>query len=395
MWSTRVIPLAYSTRQHLRKGAPCLLVGASLFFSCHVASAADEREALGAALFVDTNLSLNRNQSCSTCHDPTVAFSDGRDGDLGGAVSLGDDGLSLGDRNAPSLTYASLIPRFQRSEDGNYVGGFFRDGRAATLIDQIAEPFTNPLEMALPDIGTAVARVQETPSHVLLLEEIYGDQVFDTVEGAFQAISESIAAFEQTARFRPFDSKYDRYLKGEYALTKEEELGRVFFFSQLTNCHRCHLLETKEFTAGETFTNYRYHNIGIPTNTVVRSHNGLPSRHTDTGLLQNPSVDDPAVAGQFRVPSLRNVAVTGPYMHNGVFDDLLTVVLYYNRYTMGNPNSQINPETAMPWRPPEVPDTIDYDLLRTGQPISARQARALVAFLETLTDQRYEAFSER
>ena len=395
MWNTRVILLRHTIRQHLCKGTPCFLVGAILLFFCHAASAADELETLGEALFLDANLSLNRNQSCSTCHDPNLAFSDGRDGDLGGAVSLGDDGLSLGDRNAPTLTYASLIPTFQRSEDGNYVGGFFRDGRAATLIDQLAEPFTNPLEMALPDIGTVVARVQETPSHVSLLENIYGDRVFDTQEGAFQAIRESIAAFEQTARFGPFDSKYDRYLKGEYALTKEEELGRVFFFSQLTNCHRCHLLETKEFTAGETFTNHRYHNIGIPTNTVVREHNGLPSTYTDTGLLQNPAVDDPVVAGQFRVPSLRNVAVTGPYMHNGVFEDLLTVVLYYNRYTLGNPNSQINPETAIPWRAAEVPDTIDYDLLRTGQPISARQARALVAFLETLTDQRYEALSER
>ena len=186
MWNTRVILLMYSIRQHLCKGTPRLLVGAILLFVCHVASAADELEALGEALFLDANLSLNRNQSCSTCHDPNVAFSDGRDGDLGGAVSLGDDGLSLGDRNAPTLTYASLIPTFQRSQDGNYVGGFFRDGRAATLIDQLAEPFTNPLEMALPDIGTVVARVQETPSHVSLLENIYGDRVFDIRKAPFR-----------------------------------------------------------------------------------------------------------------------------------------------------------------------------------------------------------------
>ena len=384
----------HSTRQRLRKGTTGLL-GALLLFVGHVVSAADEREALGQALFSDANLSLNRNQSCSTCHDPDVAFSDGRDGDVVGAVSLGDDGVSLGDRNAPALMYASLIPTFQRSEDGNFVGGFFRDGRAATLIEQSAEPFTNPLEMALPDIATVVARVQENPSHVSSLKSIYGDRVFDNPEGAFQAVIESIAAFEQTARFAPFDSKYDRYLKGEYALTKEEELGRVFFFSQLTNCHRCHLLETKEFTAGETFTNHRYRNIGIPINTAVREQNGLPSTYTDTGLLQNPAVDDPTVAGKFRVPSLRNVAVTGPYMHNGIFEDLLTTVLFYNKYTLGNPDSQINLETAMPWRPAEVPDTIDYDLLRTGQPISARQARALVAFLETLTDQQYEVLLER
>ena len=383
-----------STRQRLRIRTTVLLGGLLLCVG-HVTSAADEREALGQALFADTNLSLNRNQSCSTCHDPDVAFSDGRDGDVLGGASLGDDGVSLGDRNAPALTYASFIPTFQRGEDGDFIGGFFRDGRAATLIEQLAEPFTNPLEMALPDIATVVARVQENPSYVSSLESIYGDRVFDNSEGAFQAIIESIAAFEQTARFAPFDSKYDRYLKGDYELTREEELGRVFFFSQLTNCHRCHLLETKEFTTGETFTNHGYKNIGIPKNTVVREHNGLPSTYTDTGLLQNPAVGNPTVAGKFRVPSLRNVAVTGPYMHNGVFEDLLTTVLFYNKYTLGNPDSQINPETAIPWRPAEIPDTIDYGPLRTGQPISSRQAQALVAFLETLTDQRYEALLER
>ena len=371
------------------------LLGTLLVVGGPAVSEADEREALGEALFTDTNLSLNRNQSCSNCHDPNVAFSEGRNDGVVGAVSLGDDGVSLGDRNAPSLTYASLVPSFQRDEDDNPLGGFFRDGRATTLLDQLAEPFTNPIEMALPDIATVVARVRETPSHVASLESIYGTHVFDDPDGAFQAIIESIAAFEQSARFSPFDSKYDRYLKDQYALTQEEELGRVFFFSQLTNCHRCHLLDTKEFTAEETFTNHRYHNIGIPQNNAVRAQNGLPPTYTDTGLLQNPAIDDPIVAGQFRVPSLRNVAVTGPYMHNGVFNDLLTTVLFYNKYTLGNPDSQINPETAIPWRPAEVPDTIDYERLRTGQPISSRQARALVAFLKTLTARRYEALLER
>ena len=383
-----------STRHRLHIRTTCLLGGLLLGLG-DVTSATDDREALGQALFADTNLSLNRNQSCSTCHDPEVAFSDGRDGNVLGGASLGDDGISLGDRNASALTYASLIPTFRRDEDGDFIGGFFRDGRARTLIDQVAEPFTNPLEMALPDIATVVARVRENPSYVSSLESIYGSHVFNNSEGAFQAIIECIAAFEQTARFTPFDSKYDRYLKGAYELTREEELGRVFFFSQLTNCHRCHLFETEEFTEGETFTNYRYKNIGIPKNTRVREENGLPPTYADTGLLQNPAVNNPTVAGKFRVPSLRNVAITGPYMHNGVFEDLLTTVLFYNKYTLGNPNSQINPETAMPWRPAEVPDTIDYEPLRAGQPITARQAQALVAFLETLTDQRYEVLLER
>ncbi|SVD98208.1 uncharacterized protein METZ01_LOCUS451062, partial [marine metagenome] len=102
----------HSTKPHIRKGAISLLTSFMLLV-CHFASAADEREALGQALFFDTNLSLRRNQSCSSCHDPNIAFSDGRNDNVLGAVSLGDDGVSLGDRNAPSLTYASLIPTFQ------------------------------------------------------------------------------------------------------------------------------------------------------------------------------------------------------------------------------------------------------------------------------------------
>ncbi len=378
----------------MRKGIPALL-GVVILLGCRVASAADERAALGQALFFDANLSLDRTQSCSTCHDPSRAFSDGRDNGVSGAVSVGDDGVSLGDRNAPALTYASLIPAFHRNEKSEYVGGFFPDGRAATLVEQLAEPFTNPIEMALPDAATVVARVRESPSHVSALEKIYGPSVFDDPAQAFQAVIESIAAFEETELFSPFDSKYDRSLRGEYELTHEEELGRVFFFAQLGTCHRCHLLNTREFTSRETFTTHRYHNIGVPAHAAVRKKNGAPATFADVGLLRNSRVDDPAAAGKFRVPSLRNVAVTGPYMHNGIFEDLLTTVLFYNKHLLGSRESQINPETGEPWGQAEVPETIDFERLRAGQPMSRRQAKALVAFLTTLTDQRYESLLAR
>jgi cytochrome c peroxidase len=77
-------------------------------------------------------------------------------------------------------------------------------------------------------------------------------------------------------------------------------------------------------------------------------------------------------------------------MHNGVFQDLETVILFYNKYTLSNPESQTNPETGRPWGEAEVADTVDHELLREGQPISDMQVRALVAFLRALTDQRYE-----
>jgi len=350
---------------------------------------------LGQALFLDSSLSANRNQSCASCHDSGQAFSDSRDNGVAGAVSLGDDGGSLGDRNTPGTTYASLIPDFHKNEKGEYVGGYFLDGRAATMVDQAAEPFVNPLEMALPDVAAVVERVRENVYYVEALRKHFGESIFSDSDKAFLAITESIVAFERTALFTPFDSKYDRYLRGEYELTADEEIGRVLFFSQIINCSSCHLLDTREFSPHEVFSNHRYHNIGVPTNKQVREKNGIAVSHRDLGLLQNPAVDDPAMAGKFRVPSLRNVAVTGPYMHNGVFQDLRTAILFYNRFTLSNPKSQINPETGARWRAPEVAETVDLELLREGQPLAENHVVALVAFLRALTDQRYESLLDQ
>ena len=352
--------------------------------------AEEDLAALGQALFFDTNLSLNRTQACATCHDPAMAFTDSRDNGFGGAVSLGDDGVSLGDRNTPTITYASLTPDFGVDDTDAIAGGHFYDGRASDLADQAGQPFTNPIEMNLPDNAAVVERVRENAGHVAALERHFGKSVFADTDAAFRAITESIAAFERTAQFAPFDSKYDRFLRGEVELTAEEELGRKLFYSRNFNCHTCHLVDHREMLDGAAFTTHRYFNIGVPINEEVRERNGLGAGHKDLGLLENPSVNDPAQAGKVKVPTLRNIAVTGPYMHNGVFKELETVILFYNKFILTNAESQTNPETGLPWGDPEVPDTVDTELLAEGQPISSLQVGPLVAFLKTLTDRRYE-----
>jgi cytochrome c peroxidase len=355
------------------------------------ATANDDLVLLGEALFFDTNLSLNRTQSCATCHNPAAAFTDSRENQAGGAVSLGDDGYSFGDRNTPSITYAAMIPAFGRDGTGDYAGGAFYDGRAFDLVEQAGEPLTNPIEMNLPDKATVVERVRESSSHVVALKRHFGDDVFFDVDMAFKAISESIVAFQSTPQFSPFDSKYDRFLRGEYVLTVEEEMGRKLFYSQIFNCHACHLLDQREMQPKSEFTTFRYHNIGVPVNTAVRQLNGLGVGYVDNGLHDNPAIDDPAEAGKFKVPTLRNVAVTAPYMHNGVFNDLETVIVFYNKYILKNIESQTNPETNAHWGKPEVPPgPVDLALLREGQPVSPMQVDLLVTFLELLTDQRYE-----
>ena len=352
-------------------------------------------EALGEALFFDTDLSANRTQSCATCHDPDLAFVDPRPTEAGKAVSLGDDGTSLGDRSAPTAAYAAYVPPFHQQADGTYVGGMFWDGRAETLEDQAGGPPLNPIEMGMPDKASVVARLVEKPEYIAGFEHFFGAGVMLDTEAAYHGMTRAIGAFERTELFAPFDSKYDRYLRGEAQFTHEEELGRLLFFSQqFTNCNMCHQLHTSAIDPRETFTNNEYHNIGTPANSAVRALNGVAADFVDEGLLMHPGIDDPAQRGKMKVPTLRNVAVTGPYMHNGVFEDLRTVVLFYNKYNAKSEARHINPETGKPWRAPEVGDTLSMEELETGPALDDNRVDALVAFMKTLTDARYEDLLE-
>lgn len=351
-------------------------------------SFAADKESLGRSLFFDENLSLKRNQSCASCHNPEAGFVDNRDNGVESMASLGDDGQSLGDRIAPMAAYAQYSPDFHfNKKTKQYVGGQFWDGRAKDLATQAAGPPLNPGEMALPNKQVALERLKENPFYVNTFTALYGASVLQDSEAAYDAMTDSIAAFERSDFFAPFDSKYDRYLAGEYELTAQEELGMSLFFSNNnTNCATCHVLKGED-KKGETFSNYEFHNIGVPVNTALRQRNGVAKDKVDVGLLDNPEVTDPQHAGKFKVPSLRNVALTGPYMHNGVFKELSTVMAFYDQYN--NPQRSINPESGKAWQAPEVAATVNKKDLKARK-LSDAKIAALVAFLHTLTDKRYE-----
>lgn len=357
-----------------------------------------DKIALGEALFFDVDLSLYRNQSCASCHDPDNAFTDARNTSANKMVSLGSDEHSFGNRNAPTAMYAKFSPHFHfDSKTAQYVGGQFLDGRATDLSEQAGGPPVNPVEMAMPNEETLVARLKAVPFYYDNFTLLYGKEVWDSTEKAYAAITDAISQFEQTKIFSPFDSKYDRYLRGEYELTPLEDLGRTLFFSNNNvKCIECHTLEKREDLKNETFTNYEYHNIGVPSNPELIELNKLAADFKDEGLAENSKITDPTEKakqrGKFKVPTLRNVAVTAPYMHNGVFKDLRTVILFYDKYN--NPDNVINPETGKPWRSPEVSGTLSIDKLMAKK-LSDRKVDALVAFLETLTDKRYEPLLEQ
>ena len=349
-----------------------------------------KKEDLGRILFFDVNLSKNRTQSCATCHNPNAGFVDDRDNGVKKMASLGDDGKSLGDRQAPTASYAKFSPVFHFDEKAKkYLGGQFWDGREATLEGQAGGPPLNPVEMGMSDKKAVVDRLKENSLYVDSFKKIFGADIFKNDDKAYEAMTIAIASFERTDEFSPFDSKYDRYLKGEYDLTPLEDLGKSIFFSNNNNsCANCHVLKGED-KEGETFTNYQYHNIGTPTNNELRAKNGVKA--IDEGLLANSNVSDVAQKGKHKVPTLRNVAVTAPYMHNGVFKDLKTVVEFYDKYN--NKDRNIDPETNKPWDEPEVKDNISLQELKANK-LTDRKVEALVAFMKLLTDKKYEHLLE-
>lgn len=370
-----------------------ILVVMFLAFSSMSLSASDSlsKEELGQVLFFDKNLSNNRTQACATCHNPESGFVDNRDNGVKKMASMGDNNKSIGDREAPTASYAKFSPAFHFDEKKQkYIGGQFWDGRAATLEEQAGGPPLNPDEMGMISKKEVVNRIKENDLYVNSFKKLFGKDILENEEKAYVALTQVIAAFEKTDEFSPFDSKYDRYLKGEYDLTPTEDLGKSLFFSNNNNsCSTCHVLKGED-KEGETFTNYEFHNIGVPANQTLRAKNG--AKDLDKGLLNNPTVTDEAQRGKYKVPTLRNVAVTAPYMHNGVFTDLRTVIEFYDKYN--NKDRTINPETGKVWDEPEVKETISTKELKAKE-LTDRKVDALVAFLKLLTDKKYEHLLEK
>ncbi len=360
----------------------------SVMGALSVFGAVNEHSKLGEMLFFDTSLSKNKTQSCATCHNPQHGFADNRDNGVGGAVSLGDDGKSLGDRNAPTASYARFSPHFGFDpKKKRFRGGQFLDGRENDMQGQAGGPPMNPVEMGMTSKAEVVSRLREIPVYVKMFEKLYGKGVLNDSERGYEAMSRAIAAFESTGTFSPFDSKYDRYLRGEYVLTEQEELGKSLFFSNNnTNCAKCHQLKGED-KQGETFTNYEYHNIGVPSNPALFDRGIVKEGFVDKGLAKNPKAADKANEGKFKVPTLRNVAVTAPYMHNGVFKDLRTVVMFYDKFN--NPGRTLNPETGKAWGKAEVEHSISTEEMKAKK-LSDEKIDALVAFMKLLTDKKYE-----
>lgn len=327
-----------------------------------------DKEKLGKLIFFDANLSEPAGQSCASCHDPNSGFAD-PDRQL--PVSEGVIAGRFGSRNALSAGYTKFTPPFTLGDSPMQVqGGQFWDGRKIDLIEQAKAPFLNPLEMNNPDKDTVVADVMAADYSALFLT-VYGADAFADIDAAYHNIADAIATYEGSVELSPFTSKYDQFKAGTVALSAEEALGLELFIGK-GKCANCHSLNSIDNGMNsDIFTNFRFGNIGLPRNTEF-PYNLLPEGTIDNGL--GAFLEDPQHNGKFKTPHLRNVALTGPYMHNGLLKTLEEVVHFYN--TRDIPGL---------WPEPEVSANLVTGLVG-DLGLTEDEEEAIVEFLKTLTD---------
>jgi cytochrome c peroxidase len=348
-----------------------LLVGAC-------SSSPATKEQLGQLLFEDQNLSQPAGQSCADCHDPALAF---REPESDHSTSSGAVFGRFGPRNTPTAMYAKFIPPLAYDEQrGEWIGGLFLDGRAATLEEQAASPLLNPIEMNNPDKAAVVDAVRRA-TYADSFRLVYGPTSLDDPEEAFGHIVEAIAAFERTTTFSPFASKYDRYLAHQANLSEQELRGLAVFEDPARgNCASCHPSRPSADGTPPLFTDFSYANLGIPKymNSAFflddPAFNPEGDRYIDHGLM--PIVADPAQDGKFRVPTLRNVMRTAPYGHNGYFENVPYMLEFLATRDGFSSNGA--------WPAPEVAENVDP---RVGHlNVNAQDLEDLRVFLLTLND---------
>lgn len=350
------------------------------------------KEQLGRMIFFDTRLSEPAGQACATCHAPERAFSDP---EANAPTSKGVLPGRMGNRNTPGILYASFSPKLHfEQREKHYEGGQFWDGRAATLEEQAKGPFLNPLEMANPDPLSVVKKIR-VARYAPLFDAVFGKGALDQTDIAFDRIAEALAAFQRTPAFSPFSSKYDFYLAGKAQLSTQELRGlRLYEDEKKGNCAACHPSQPGPREGPPLFTDFTYDNLGVPRNPanpyyrLDKTHNPEGARFVDRGL--GGALNKRAQDGKFKVPTLRNIALTEPYMHNGYFRTLQGVMAFYNhrdrRPRCGQ--TMLNEDEALKrkcWPAPEVARNVNRDELgRLG--LTQGETDDIIAFLRTLND---------
>ncbi|MCA9995282.1 MAG: right-handed parallel beta-helix repeat-containing protein, partial [Anaerolineales bacterium] len=278
----------------------------------------DDKALLGRLLFFDPVLSQNNDTACASCHNPGLGFSDGK------TVAAGPDGTPLA-RNTPGLWNVG------------YAQNLFWDGRLDSLEAQVEFPLTHPNEMGVDDTAALVAEIAAIPEYDQLFEAVYNEEV------TLDNIEKSLAAFQRTLISN--NSPFDQYAAGNFeALTAQQRRGLALFRSGATRCFECH--------TAPTFASDTFRVIGVPSDDPGRA-----------GVVGD------GLTGAFKVPSLRNIALTAPYMHNGSLATLEDVVDFYAEGA-GHAHGAEN-----------------VDVFVNGFEMNEQERADLVAFMYALTDE--------
>jgi len=281
--------------------------------------------ALGKALFFDTRLSTDGRVSCATCHDPAKAFTSREPR----AVGVNNQ---IGTRNAPTVLNSA------------YRDSYFWDGRVRTLDEQAKQPLLNSAEMGMQTETSLVERLRNISEYRRSFRQIYPRRGI-----TLATIAQAIAAFERTLVSR--NSAFDRFIQGDARALSENQITGWELFRGKAKCIECH-----QYTmASPFFTDSNFYNTGI----VARGHQFSELAHraqeitfSGRGAQNNELAHDDQVAelgrflvtrqptdiGAFRTPTLRDIELTWPYMHDGSLGTLLDVVRFYNRGGNANPN---------------------------------------------------------
>lgn len=326
---------------------------------------------VGKEVFLDSSLSNPSGISCMSCHQPEAGFADPR------AVSPGAVLGRNGRRNATSLMYAALIPNMDQEdmleEDGsqNWVwqGGLFQDGSARTLHEQVQRPFFDHAEMNLGSEAELASKLRKA-SYAATLKEGFSEADWGDDAKVANRAYRALVEFLKEPVFRPFDARIDDYLAGdEQALTVQEKRGLEVFKSK-GKCADCHFLHATSWPQ-PLLSDFGYDNLGVPSR-----------GEKDPGLGGHTLAGEEM--GQFRAPSLRNVALTAPYFHNGSVASLREVVEFYNR-------RDLEPER---WGPTDYPETVNKaDLGNLG--LSEEEVTDLTALMDAFTDRSLLRMRER
>ncbi|UWR02782.1 cytochrome-c peroxidase [Ruegeria conchae] len=305
----------------------------------------EEAFQLGRRLFYDPMLSGDNSMSCATCHQQERAFTDGQ------PVALGHGGKELAFN---SMSLANLLWGPRR---------FFWDGRSPTLEHQALQPLINPDEMQQP-LDELVRELKSAPEYPEMFWKAYGEVSEENVARALATFMRMLISA---------NSKYDRYLRGELRLSPQEEHGRKLFMAHPDvkaslrggNCIDCHSqFVTAGFSDGwDGFIN-----------------NGLDAEQ-NLGRGLEAVTGDILDRGKFKTPTLRNIAVTGPYMHDGRFATLSEVLTHYN--------SGIRFSDTLSPLILEADNTVVDPIAAHGLGLAPKEVDAIIAFLHTLTDEAF------